>query len=235
MTFLSAEWRNLIMANYAVQPALLHSYLPGGVDLDLYENTCYVSLVGFMFMKTRILGVPIPFHVNFEEVNLRFYVRKKVAGQWRRGTVFIKEIVPRAAITLVARGLYREPYQTMPMQHSWSLPDEQKHISYSWKHKGQWQHLSVEAGKQALPMGVGSEAEFITEHYYGYTRWNERVTKEYEVQHPRWLVNPVISYRVQADFGALYGEAFRFLNGEAPVSVLLAEGSGVKVMGGREI
>lgn len=234
MTFLSAEWRNLVMANYAVSPTLLQGFVPQGVELDLFEGTCYVSLVGFMFMKTRILGLPIPFHVNFEEVNLRFYVRKKVAGEWRRGVVFVKEIVPRAAISFVARTVYREPYQTMPMRHHWDLDAEQKTIDYQWKYAGVWHIISATADKQSLPMAVGSEEEFITEHYYGYTRWNERITKEYEVRHPRWLVNPVKSYRIEADFGALYGEKFRFLQAETPTSVLMAEGSEVKVMGKQE-
>lgn len=230
MTFLSAEWRNLIMANYAVDPELLRPHLPRGVELDLFEGVCYASLVGFMFVNTRMLGVPIPFHTNFGEVNLRFYVRRFVDGAWRRGVVFTKEIVPRSAITMVARNLYREPYETMPMRHRWDISATQKTIEYQWKYAGKWNRFTVDAKPESLEMGIGSEPEFITEHYYGYTRWNDLYTKEYGVKHPRWLVNPVQSYEIDVDFGALYGEKFAFLGKETPRSVLLAEGSAIEVL-----
>src|SRR5450432_2463378 len=100
--FLKAEWNNLIMASYTIEPALLKPYLPRYTELDFYNGNTYVSLVGFMFNNTRIPGMKIPFHVNFEEVNLRFYVRYKDNGEWKRGVVFIKEIVPKLAISYVA-------------------------------------------------------------------------------------------------------------------------------------
>lgn len=230
MRFLSAEWRNLIMANYAVDPALLRPHVPKGVELDLFEGVCYASLVGFMFADTRVLGLRIPRHTNFEEVNLRFYVRRHTEEGWRRGVVFVKEIVPRAAITLVARSLYREPYQTMPMRHRWDIGPIQKIVEYEWKCAGKWNRFTVEAEPQAVEMPAGSEPEFITEHYYGYTRWNEQRTMEYGVTHPRWLVNSVRSWDIDVDFGALYGQKFAFLNAETPRSVLLAEGSAIEVL-----
>src|SRR6185503_10721641 len=111
-----AGWRKLVMANYAVDPSALAPYLPYKTEIDLWQGTCYVSLVGFMFVDTAVMGVKIPFHVNFEEVNLRFYVRYRDQGEWKRGVVFIKEIVPRAALAFVANTLYNENYETMPMR-----------------------------------------------------------------------------------------------------------------------
>jgi hypothetical protein len=226
-TFLRAEWRKLILANYAVEPALLLPYLPAGTELDFWENTCYVSMVGFLFLNTRVLGIPIPFHRDFEEVNLRFYVRRFDGDQWRRGVVFIKEIVPRHAITLVANTLYGEHYATMPMRHQWLAETDSQNITYAWK-QNQWHELSVKAGLRAHAIEVGSEAEFITEHYWGYTKHRNK-TSEYEVTHPRWEVYPVISSRISIDFGQLYGPDFTFLNQERPKSVMLAEGSAIEV------
>jgi uncharacterized protein YqjF (DUF2071 family) len=96
--FLTAEWRNLAMLNYEVDQSLLLPFVPSGTTLDQWEGKTYVSLVGFRFLKTRVLGLPVPFHTNFDEVNLRFYVRRRIAGDVRRGVVFIREIVPRWAI-----------------------------------------------------------------------------------------------------------------------------------------
>ena len=92
-TFLSAEWRNLLMANYEIDPAVLKKYLPCHTELDEFNGVHYVSLVGFLFTNTRLKGIAFPFHSTFEEVNLRFYVRYKEDNQWKRGVVFIKEIV----------------------------------------------------------------------------------------------------------------------------------------------
>ncbi len=236
MTFLTAEWRNLAMANYAIDPKLLQDFVPYNTELDFFEGRCYVSLIGFMFLKTKLLGVPIPFHQNFEEVNLRFYVRYKSSEGWRRGAVFIKEIVPRFMISLVANTVYREPYVTMQMSHSVKNMEVRhpdtigteggKLYDYTWGNN----RMSVEVENKSLSIAEGSEEEFITEHYYGYTRWNETKTKEYEVKHPRWLINPVIKYDIACDFGGLYGERFAFLKNEKPHSVLLAEGSPISVM-----
>src|SRR3954468_20670393 len=119
--FLAAEWRYLAMLNYQVDPAILHPHLPRGTELDIWNGRHYISLVGFRFLNTRVLGVPIPFHRNFEEVNLRFYVRRKGPEGWRRGVVFIAEIVPRFAIAAVARLFYNENYVALPTRHKLDL------------------------------------------------------------------------------------------------------------------
>ena len=104
--FLSAQWRHLAMLNFAVDPALLQSLAPRGTALDAYEGQTYVSLVGFLFARTKVMGIPLLFHQQFEEVNLRFYVRRLCGQETRRGVVFIKEIVPAFLISRSARFFY---------------------------------------------------------------------------------------------------------------------------------
>jgi uncharacterized protein len=231
MTFLQAEWRKLALANYCIEPVLLQPFVPFGTELDLWNDQCYLSLVGFMFINTRVLGVRIPWHTNFEEVNLRFYVKRKVDGQWRRGVVFIKEIVPRHAITFVANTLYHEHYHTMPMRHQWTNAGSELTIDYSWKFQKQWNSLKLTTKAQPIEIAMGSEAEFITEHYFGYNLVGPSRTTEYEVHHPRWEQYEVLSHQVDVDFEQLYGKPFGELNGIEPVSVMLAEGSAIEVMG----
>ncbi len=232
--FLSAEWRYLIMANYAFDPALLQPFLPAGTELDVFNQTNYVSLVGFLFDKTCLKGIPIPFHTRFEEVNLRFYVRRKENGVWKRGVVFVKEIVPKTAISLVANQLYGEHYQTMRMKHEWLINEKSLKINYSWKFGGQWQSMGVNAQNVKQPIEVGSEAEFITEHYWGYTQLSETITSEYEVRHPTWNVFPIENFEINCSFEPLYGAAFKPLDSMKPTSVLLADGSAIQVMNGRK-
>ncbi|MDO8366210.1 MAG: DUF2071 domain-containing protein [Saprospiraceae bacterium] len=232
MTFLTAEWRKLMMANYVVPPEILAPYVPFGTELDFWQGQCYVSLVGFMFLKTRLLGVSIPFHRDFEEANLRFYVRRKVGDSWRRGAVFIKEIVPKPAISLVANVVYRERYTTHRMRHTWDLSEVQHHISYEWKpfFSGDCYRMAAVTEPIAKPIDPGSEEEFITEHYWGYARKGERSTNEYQVQHPRWEVYKVRSHEISGDFGILYGKEFEAILSGPPASVFVAEGSEISIM-----
>jgi uncharacterized protein YqjF (DUF2071 family) len=234
-TFLKAEWRKLIMMNYEVDPKLLAPYLPFNTEPDFWNGSCYVSLVGFMFLNTRIIGLKIPMHINFEEVNLRFYVRYKHADQWKRGVVFIKEIVPRPALTIVANTLYREKYETMPMSHDWHISNIEQTVEYKWRKNKEWNAIKVTTAPDAKFIAEDSEAEFITEHYWGYTKINALKTSEYAVEHPRWEVYDVIDYKIDVDFTAVYGKDFGFLKAILPTSVFLAEGSEISVKQGQKI
>ncbi len=232
--FLTAEWRKLAIANYAIDPELLKPFLPHRTETDLWKGTCYISLVGFMFVNTRLLGIRIPFHTDFEEINLRFYVRFKENNTWKRGVVFIKEIVPKPALTFVANTVYKENYETLPTHHLWQQTKEQLTVEYQWR-KQVWLSLKVIADPIPVEIAEGSEEEFITEHYWGYARVNNTVTSEYEVVHPRWMVYPVQQYAINVDFGAVYGTSFSFLQSLSPQSVFLAEGSEIQVKAGKRI
>lgn len=227
--FLSASWQKLIMANYIIDPSLLQPYLPASTELDTWQGKNFISLVGFMFRNTKVLGIKIPFHIDFPEVNLRFYVRFKDKGHWKRGVVFIKEIVPKPAITIIANSLYGENYATMSMRNFEEINEDQLCVEYHWKFRERWNRLQVRSGLESNPIIEGSEEEFITEHYYGYTRVNKNVTAEYKVSHPRWNVHPVNNYLIDCDFQQLYGKSFSILPGQLPHSVFLAEGSPIEV------
>jgi len=116
--FLRADWRYLAMLNYEIDPRVLEPLVPTGTELDSFGGKTYASMVGFLFLNTRVLGVPVPFHRNLEEVNLRFYVRRHVDGEYRRGVVFVRELVPRRAIAWIANVVYGENYAAVSMAHS---------------------------------------------------------------------------------------------------------------------
>jgi len=232
--FLTAEWRKLIMANYVVDPAVLSSYLPPKTELDTWNGKCFVSLVGFLFKNVRVKGIRIPFHVNFPEVNLRCYVRYKEQTDpgtlgWKRGVVFISEIVPKPAIAFVANTIYKEHYSSMPMRYEWKTEDDGLSVNYQWKKNKKWNRLGVKTGLQGFALQPESEAEFITEHFWGYAAFSRYQTNEYHVEHPRWMIYPVKEYEIDCDFNALYGEKFSFLSGRKPDSVFMAEGSEIAV------
>ena len=228
-TFLTAQWENLIMANYAVEPQMLQPYLPKGVELDLYEGEAFASLVGFMFKQSRIFNIPIPLMGTFEEINLRFYVKRKTAEGYRRGVVFINETVPYKPVAWLANKLYKEHYIAIPTNHNIVIGEDTKLIQYDWKMGQTWNHLEVKASTSQREMDRGSLEEFIFEHYFGYTRIDENRSQEYRINHPRWMVNDVLEAFVDCDFAAMYGKAFAHLSAKVPTSVIIAEGSAISV------
>jgi uncharacterized protein YqjF (DUF2071 family) len=235
-TFLTAEWRKLIMAQYEVSPETLAPWLPAGVELDLFEGHCYVSLVGFLFDRVRIKGIAVPFHTRFEEVNLRFYVvRTEADGKRKRGVVFIREYVPRAAITIIANTLYEEPYATLPTRHTIESTPQSLKVSYGWRHKHRWYEMAAEANPAPQPIAAGSIEDFITEHYWGYTKRSNGSTSQYQVRHPSWTTYAISSCKIDIDFAALYGLPFAHLNNQQPANTLLAEGSAVSVDSGTRL
>lgn len=217
------------MLNFDVPPAILRPFVPPGVELDFHNGISYASLVGFRFIDTRVLGLPIPFHRDFDEVNLRFYVRRFADGHWRRGVVFIREIVPRAAIAFVARTFYGEPYSAFPMRHQLSVTPDSISARYEWRRAGQWEFLAAQASGQPGEIQPGSGEEFIAEHYWGYTRRRGGLCSEYEVLHPRWRVWQCAQASFQAGIAALYGPEFVEPLSAQPRSAFIADGSPVSV------
>jgi uncharacterized protein YqjF (DUF2071 family) len=227
--FLSAEWLNLVMLNYRVDPAILEKFVPRGTELDRFQGATYVSVVGFQFLRTRIFGVvPIPFHVNFAEVNLRFYVRRRESHEVRRGVVFVREFVPRRAIAYLARWSYGEKYCACPMRHTVSGTDSPS-AEYEWKFRGKWCAVSAAACGAAFFPGEGSLEQFITEHYWGYSTKRDGECAGYRVSHVPWRVRTAAEARFKGDGEALYGAGFGDYLKRPPDSAFIAEGSDVQV------
>ena len=229
MPFLTAQWRNLILANYVVDPALLQEHVPTGVELDFHEGQCFVSLVGFQFLDTRVLGVKWPGLHTFCELNLRFYVKRTTPeGELRRGVVFIKEIVPSRIISFVARTLYHEPYEAWPLQEIENFGNGNRY-GYEWG-RGEIQYrLEVRTAGEPRPLPENSHEQFIAEHYWGYTKLPGNRTNEYEVQHPSWEFEEVNNFTIDCDFAQVYDPKWAFLTTTKPYSIFLAQGSQISV------
>jgi uncharacterized protein YqjF (DUF2071 family) len=248
--FLTARWQLLAMLNWQVDPALLEPLVPRGVELDFHDGKTYLSLVGFLFLDTRVLGVAIPGHRNFEEVNLRFYVRRVVGDEVRRGVVFLKEIVPRWAIAQAARACYNEPYVALPMRHEAPGtaadvlkpasgrrkppddfdPSEDGRVAYRWRFGGRWNSVEVHCQGRLAPPVPSSHEEFIAEHYWGYCGQRNGGTLEYHVEHPPWNVWPATDVKLDCDAAALFGRQFGPILSQPPATAFVADGSEVAVM-----
>ena len=229
--FLSATWENLVMINYEVDPVILQQHLPLYTEIDLFDGKALVSVVGFLFNNTKVFGVQWPFHINFDEVNLRYYIKHFDGNKWKRGVGFVSEIVSKPIIATIANTLYNEHYSVAKMKHQIIETTDKISARYQWKKKGQhWNSLSVEATNTLQPIVAGSAEEFIFEHYFGYNQLNKNTTIEYAVEHPRWQVYPVTDFTLKCDVATLYGSEFvPFIENVQPHSVYMAKGSDVIV------
>jgi len=224
------------MLNYEVDPSLLTAYVPNGTVLDSFAGRTYLSLVGFRFCNTRLFGfLPIPFHTDFDEVNLRFYVRRNEGSEVRRGVVFIAEIVPKQAIAKTARLIYGENYTSLPMRHRVYTEGLKRTAEYSWQVNGQWCKLSAQAqGVPAHPQ-EGSLEQFITEHYWGYSNQRSGGCLEYHVSHVPWRIWKSTAALFEGDASAMYGCKIGSLLQRPPACAFIADGSPVSVFRGKRI
>jgi uncharacterized protein len=228
------------MLNYEVPRQLLGPLVPAGTELDTCNGATLASVVGFRFLDTRVLGVPIPGHRDFDEINLRFYVRRRIeGGYWRRAVVFVRELVPQRAIAFVARYLYNEPYTAVPMRHELEMSGAEQgqagRALYACRFADRWHSIEVRTrGRPELP-APSSEAAFIAEHYWGYTVQRDGGTKEYRVEHPVWRVWDTEGARFECHVKAVYGEGFAECLSVPPRSSFLAEGSAVTVYRGHRL
>jgi uncharacterized protein YqjF (DUF2071 family) len=251
--FLSARWQALAMLNWRIDPTVLEPLVPAGTELDFHAGKTYVSMVGFLFLDTRLLGWPVPLHRNFEEVNLRFYVRREVNGEVRRGVSFVKEIVPKWAIATTARWCYNEPYVALPMRHEITgplrdsiqasgrrkppgnanlsdQPNSTASVRYAWHFANRWNSLSLNYSGAPAPLVAGSLEEFIAEHYWGYCPQRDGGTVEYQVEHPPWHVWQGLEPQFDCEIAQLYTPRFADLLCHPPTNAFLADGSAVAVM-----
>ena len=233
--FLTARWIHLCMANYELDPYVLRELVPNGTELDLWDGKCFVSVVGFQFLDTRVCGIAIPSHRDFQEVNLRFYVRRVVNGELRRGVVFVKEIVPKRAIAWVANSVYNEKYIALPMWHTDNLDAPHKTIKYIWRYHGRLCQLQTTVNGEPYLPDTESEEAFITEHYWGYTAQRDGSTLEYKVEHPRWKIWKGSNPELDCDVAGLYGPRLAPFLVDPPFSCFVADGSEVIVRRGRRL
>ncbi len=223
--FMTTRWTDLCVFSYAMPPDLLEPHLPPGLELDTRDGQAFASLVAFRFRDTRVLGVPWPGYRDFPELNLRFYVRQGAD----RGVRFIREIIPLRFPAWVARLAYNESFVVAPVSEKVCDEGEVVQVQYRLKWAGQLHELAIVAGKPAHVPPPTSMARFFLEQRFGYGRDRRGRCTRFEVEHPPWKVHPIQSWRLDFDWGEVYGPEWKLLDGRKPCSVVLADGSEVRV------
>lgn len=232
--FLTAEWRNLVIASYHAPAELLAPHLPKGLDLDLIEDAPTVSLVAFEFLNTRVFGVPWPGFVNFPEWNLRFYVKTREHIP-RRGVVFVREFVPSRIVSGIARKLYNEPYAAAPMRFAAQTKDSISTARCEVVFNRATHTLDATASSTLEVPHDTSTATLIKEHQWGFGTTRAGQTLCYEVMHPVWRVHQNATCMVSVDWAKMYGKEWSVMQHMAPFSTVLAEGSAITVSTGMSL
>ena len=218
------------MLNFEVDPHVLTPRLPKGTELDSLGGRHFVSLIGFLFLETHILGLPAFFHQNFEEVNLRFYVRRRVGDESRAGVVFIREMVPLPLVSEMAKLTYNEPYRTVPMQHALvETNGKLQGVEYQFGEPRHQCRFALHVEGIAEELRPGSEEEFLAHRGWGYTRQRDGGTIEYRVEHPKWRVWPNARWELEGPLGDFYDAPFADILSGTPALAFVADGSAVSV------
>jgi hypothetical protein len=242
--FLTAEWRHLALLNYEVEPALLEPHVPPGLALDFWHGKTYVSLVGFVFRRARLCGIPIPFHRNFPEVNLRFYVKRDLPDGERRGVVFLKEIVPRRAVAWVARTFFGESFVALPMRAAIAADERfagiPRHVRFEWQFAEDEYSLEVAGSARPHYPPADSLEEFIIDHHWGYSKARRSNggpagCTEYAIERPRWMIRPAERALFTGDAAALYGRDFAEVLARPADVAFLVDGAAVRVLRGTRL
>lgn len=231
--FLTAQWRDLIIASYSVDPGLLEPRLPGGLELDLFEGRAVCSLVGFMFLDTRVVGVRWPGYRDFPEINLRFYVRERGGG--RRGVVFVRELVRSRVVAQIARRVYNEPYVRARIGSDIGEVGDERRVQYTFGLRGGVGRMRVGSDAESEIPAEGSAEHWFKEHQWGYGMSRSGRTLRYEVRHPWWACHRVREHEIDVDWGPIYGPRWAALRDAAPISVAHAAGSPVEVHGAQPL
>ena len=227
--FLTAAWRDLVLLNWRVEESLLSPYLPAGVEMDRWEGDCWASLVGFRFLDMSVKGLPALGYRNFPEINLRFYVKRQIYGELRRGVVFVRELTPHRLVKWVARTIYNEPYEALPMRQTVN----ESGALYEVQMNSDWQGIGLKANG---PWREQNEMElFITEHYWGYNTQKNKDSMEYRVEHPVWRTRSVDLDRYDLNVKELYGNKWQEALADQPDTIVFSEGSEVTVYSGEKI
>lgn len=236
--FLTARWTDLLLLNFSASPQTIAELAPAGTEPDLFEGQAYISVVGFQFRDTRVAGCAWPGHTHFPEINLRYYVRRNVDGEIRRGVVFVREIVPRRLIALIANRIFHENYICRPMRSEIEID----RFTYMWKPRlstasphGRWNTLSARIAAPFRIPTANSFDEFIVEHYWGYTHGRDGITREYRVAHDPWRVAPAEDVAWDCDIAATYDTPLAEFLTSRPTSALVAEGAAVQVFPGHKL
>lgn len=227
--FLKANWLRLASANYVVDPAILQKHIPKGTQLESFEGKHYVSLVAFRYSKTRLLNVRVPFHHLFEEINLRFYLKREISkGNWRSEVAFTKLFFPKKTLTFVAKHIYKENYETLRMRHSWLEKENHLHTSYGL-HKNSWHDFEIESEKESVRADIDTPEFFFSKQFWGTSQIDHTSSTVYEIEHPDWEVFKVKNSKISFDFQTVFGDDFKHLTHMKPESVHLFKGSEVIV------
>jgi len=173
------EWNKVIFLHFEVSLQELRVLVPNELEIDMFEEKAYVSIVAFTMEKIRPRLLPsLSFISDFHEINVRTYVKKN----GKTGVYFLSIESEKFLSSLVAKTLSGLPYKTVSM-----LRDENFFVSEN-KKDGFELKLKYEIGQEVK--NKSAIDKWLTERYALFLIENKKIYK-YEIHHKEWELNSI--------------------------------------------
>ena len=225
---MTARFSEVVAVNFQIDPKVLAPRIPKGLELDFYKGETYVSLVAMMLRDVRVWGIPIHIATGFEELNMRFYVRRKDGDGYQRGACFIKDYVSSGAAAWILGSLFKADFHKIKMKHdNTGFADDGESVpsvDYRWKVGDHWNRLRIKARSKVQKTGSDTKVGFILNHNNEYSSRKGK-TLEYRATHPTWTVWDAAQANFTCDVKTLFGQEFEKPLSKRPASVFVASGS----------
>lgn len=223
--FMSCSWTNLLYVNFRIDAKLINALLPKDLEADLFDGFAILSFVGFRFTDARLLGIKIPFHQKFPEINLRTYVKSK-KNPTEKGIYFISEMVPKFMTYFVGKFIFGEPFSRINVQEILN----ENSFGYKIENKNEGLEMSAILSQNLNEQIKNKEEEFIVDRVFAFCGKANKKSKKYEVQHPKWnLMKAENSNYIFSNLSHISKLLNNFLQGATPSSIFATDGSAVDV------
>ena len=238
-TLYAAEWREIVVINFEIDPKLLRNFIPPKTELDFFNETSFVTLMARACKNVKPYGWPIVFAKSIDQILLRFYVKRKVGDTWRRGVCLIRDYLPKRKASFFLNWMFKHSFTQVPIKRTSSnfesgLPTQLPTVEYQWTTGDYVNHIKVNARSQMRQQEQETKESFVLDHHYGYTV-KEGKTYEYYVEYSPWAMWDAQSGSFDCDTENVFGRPFVRALKQRPASVFLARGSDVIIYRPTEI
>jgi len=184
---LQMGWRRLLFENWPVDPGIVGARLPGGLTVDEYDGSAWLSIVPFTNVAVRPKGAPGRFGVRLPELNLRTYVTRDGVP----GVYFFSLDAQGLSSVLGARLFHHLPYYYARISLAW--------VDGRVRFRSRRLHPGARAAEyegrywptgEPFPASDDPLGEFLVERYRLYAEARDGTIRYTEVDHEPWTLYP---------------------------------------------
>jgi len=173
------EWNNAIFLHWQVELSELKKFVPKELEIDLFEEKPWVSVVAFTMEKIRLKNLPtFPPISDFDEINIRTYVKSNN----KTGVYFLSMEGGNSLSCKVAKGISELPYRFSNIKRS-----KNKYESNNSQFNDKL-NIQFEIGKEVTEKT--KLEKWLTERYALFQDTEKSINK-FEIHHVEWPINEI--------------------------------------------